>query len=75
VCCLRGLDWQLRVTVQVQAWKARIGEIVGMGGSSGELKLGAVLVLVTKVFQAKAVGIGESGTLEGIWVLLWGSCQ
>ena len=34
----------------VQVWKARVGRVVRMGESSGELKLGAVLVLVTKVF-------------------------
>jgi hypothetical protein len=38
------------VTAQVQAWKVGIGRVVRVGESSGELKLGAVLVLVTKVF-------------------------
>ena len=38
------------VTVQVQAWKARIGRVVRMEESSGELELGAVLALLTKVF-------------------------
>jgi len=54
VCFLRGLDWQVwrhsaSSGLESQDWQGSLE----WEGIRGELKLGAVLVLVTKVFQEK----------------------